>query len=233
MVYPPGAEHPVLYQQVGSPAHTPTSPLSASTPPVSPHAVQLTGAPQRVAMSPVREPTSNGSQASTPPGRAAGVNPPQQGWFSSQAVAAFKAVTGPIGSGLSDLSERLGSARSGPKSPRGGPSSRPGDNMAADSETLDMPPGPPPPTPPSVQPRRTSKPPTAAPATGKESSPKSGSSGRTTPKSNTPLQSRSPTGEQGGPGADAVNEELDQEQMSKMTPTSKRRYLENRRQILV
>merc|ERR1740121_3237582 len=105
IVYPPGAEHPVLYQQVGSPAQTPTSPPSTNTPPVSPHAVQgKTGVPPSPAharssgpkMSPVREPTESPTNSGAQEEQDA-----KEKWFGANMFKAVTARTSSIRSTLS------------------------------------------------------------------------------------------------------------------------------------
>lgn len=131
MVFPPGAEHPVLYQQVGTPVNTPTSPPSTVTPPMSPnlqpHPNGLEGFNARIANSklaavgpppssgppsprttaPSRSgPGSPGSLQEAPPGaaEARATDSAQTSWWGGQA---FQAVTGPIGSGMSALSSKF------------------------------------------------------------------------------------------------------------------------------
>jgi len=132
MVFPPGAEHPVLYQQVGTPVNTPTSQPSTVTPPMSPNLQQphpngLEGFNARITnskLAAVGPPPSSGpsSPGTTAPGRSAPGSPgslkeappgaaevratdsAQMSWWGGQA---FQAVTGPIGSGMSGLSSRF------------------------------------------------------------------------------------------------------------------------------
>lgn len=177
----PGAKEPLMYKQV-SPAHTPTSPPSTNTPPVSPHAIQLqTGVPpspghhsrssglhsaKMSQMSPVREPTN----PSTPSG-SGGVPTPRGPW----AVGGdFKAAAGPIGSSRSGMSGMSGMSGRGPAGPKFEKSHKPG-------ETIVMPDAPPP-TPPAALGRhiRGGTPPGGI---ADHTSPKSGSSGQDTPRS--------------------------------------------------
>lgn len=172
MVYPPGAEHPVLYQQVGTPVHTPTSPPSTITPPGSPNVVQS----QAAAASGFPVSPAVGFNTRTPSGKPLSVAPPASGapsspsdgtrsrpsapqsplqgelpeappgaspvhqtasgrtWWGS---TAFKAVTGPIGSGMSELSGRF-RRREGSGMPAGGPSAKPLEG----GDGVDLPPSP-------------------------------------------------------------------------------------------
>jgi len=159
-VYPPGAEHPVLYQQVGTPVHTPTSPPSTMTPPGSPNVVQSSGA---AASSFPASPGVNARQSSGKPAQPSGLpasggpSSPSDGTRSRSAPGSpgqaeapeappgaqpvhttasgrtwwganvFKAVTGPIGSGMSELSGKFRRKAEGSAMPSGG-SSRPVDD---------------------------------------------------------------------------------------------------------
>jgi len=172
MVYPPGAEHPVLYQQVGTPVHTPTSPPSTMTPPGSPNVVQSSGAAAAAAAFPAspafsarpssgkpgqpsgppasggQSSPSDGTRSRSAPGSPAQWVPPEappgaqevhttasgRTWWGANM---FKAVTGPIGSGMSEISGKF-RRKEGSAMPSGGSSAKPLDG----TDGMDLPPSP-------------------------------------------------------------------------------------------
>lgn len=120
MVFPPGAEHPVLYQQVVTPVHTPTSPPSTVSPPGSPNIIQTDVNARGSSSRPAALSTSSGPSSpseGTHAGRSAPGSPNQdvlpgfnevhpadsgrKGWWGSNLM---QAVTGPLGSGMSGVS---------------------------------------------------------------------------------------------------------------------------------